>query len=391
MTERDAWIALAATPGVGDLTFSRLLERHGSALAALDAVARLHPGRADRVLAEMVGIRVRPGLARAIRRSADDPRRIARAVAAVGGWALTPLDHTYPAPLRAIEEPPPVLYGLGDPSALSASPLVAVVGTRRPTAVARDLAHRVGQRLAETGVTVVSGLAMGIDGAVHRATLDTGGRAIAVIGSGIDAPGPAPNRALAQRIASTGAVVGELAPSVSATHGTFPRRNRIISGLCRATLVIEAPIRSGALITAHHALEQGRRVLVAPGRPLDPRIGGSLALLRETPARPLVGLDEMIADLELDGAIARRDRGNATPQLTRSAALRLLEPTQRQVAQALSAGPSTVDGLCRATQLDAGVVSAALTMLQLRGWATSHGPTQLPAGPLTRMDNTDGA
>ena len=383
MNERDAWIALAATPGVGDHTFSRMLETHGSAVAALAAVARLSETRADRTLAGWSGTRLRRGLAQAIRRSADDPGRVRREVDALGGWALTPLDTAYPAALREIEEPPPVLYGLGDPSALSAEPLVAVVGTRRPTTFARDLASRIGQRLAEAGATVVSGLAMGVDGAVHHAMLEGHSRTVAVIGSGIDAPGPTPNRRLAKRISLDGAVVSELAPGVRATKGTFPRRNRLISGLCRATIVVEAPARSGALITAHHALEQGRRVLVAPGRPLDPRIRGNLVLLRESPVHPLIGLDEMLADLDLHDDPA----SGKAPALSRTAALGLLEPTQRQVATALAEGPTTIEGLGRATTLGPGIVSAALTMLQLRGWANVHGPTKLPAGPLTRMDN----
>ncbi len=386
MKERDAWIALAGTPGVGEHTFSRLREVHGSAAAALATVTGLPSQRADRALADQTGIRLRPGLARAIRQAFDDPGRIGREVDALGGWTLTPLDRAYPAALRSIEEPPPVLYGLGDRTALATEPLVAVVGTRRPTAAARDLAARIGQRLAEAGITVVSGLAIGIDGAVHRAALDGDARTVAVVGSGIDDPGPTTNRPLAERIIAAGAVVSELAPGVRATRGTFPRRNRIISGLCRATIVVEAPARSGALITARHALEQGRDLLVAPGRPLDPRVRGNLVLLRESPAHPLIGLDEMLADLELDDPQGRPD-DRQLPRLSRSAALRLLEPTQRRIAEALSGGPATIDTLCRATRLDPGVVSAALTMLQLRGWATSHGPTQLPAGPLTRMDD----
>lgn len=387
MNEREAWIALASTPGVGDLTFSRLLEHHGSATEAIAAVAGLPAARADRGLAVMAGTRLRPGLARAVRRSAADPGRVPRAVAALGGWILTPLDPQYPRALHAIEEPPAVLYGLGHRSALCHEPLVAVVGTRRPTAVARDLAVRIGQRLSEAGVTVVSGLALGIDGAVHRAALDGGTRTIGVIGSGIDAPGPALNRRLAERIAARGAVVSELAPEAHATRGTFPRRNRVISGLCSSTIVVEAPARSGALITARHALEQGRRVLVAPGRPLDPRIRGNLVLLREAPVLPLIGLDEMVADLALGDVVATVTPPEGAARLSVAAALRLLDPTQRRVAEVLAEGPSSIDTLCRVTALDAGVVSAALTMLQLRGWAQAHGPTQLPAGPLTRMDN----
>ncbi len=395
-TERQAWIALASTPGVGDVTFGRLLAVHGNARDALASVASLPHGRADRILADGIQSRLRGGLAAAIRDAAADPDRTERRMQTLGGWLLTPLDVGYPERLHHIEEPPPVVYGLGDVAALERPRMVAVVGTRRPTAVARDLAVRIGGRLAEAGVVVVSGLAVGIDGAAHLATLEAGGETVAVVGGGLDLPGPAPHRRLARRITSKGAVIAELAPRVRPTKGTFPRRNRIISGLADATIVVEAPARSGALITARHALEQGRTLLVATGRPLDPRIAGNLALLRESPARPLIGLDEMIADLDLVGT-GTRDRGSPDPTaaqalgaaartLTAEAAIALLDSTQRAVATYLAGGPQSIDGLCRATGLDVGVVAASLTMLQLRGWARVLGATHLPAGPLLVMD-----
>lgn len=383
MNERDAWIALAATDGVGPLTFQRLLARHGSAAEALAAVAALPEGRADRELGAMVGMRRRPGLARRLRAAAHDPGRSARQVAVLGGWLLTPLDAGYPHRLHDIEEPPLVLFGLGDEEALQVDVPVAVVGTRRVTAAGRDLTLRIATRLAEAGGVVVSGLARGVDGVAHLAALEAGRPTVAVVGSGLDTPGPAGHRRLAARIARRGAIVSELPPGVRATHGTFPRRNRIISGLSQATIVVEAPARSGALITARHALEQGRTLLVAPGRPLDRNVAGNLALLRESPARPLVGLDEMLVDLGLDRQTAAAP---ATPGLSLEGALSLLAPAQRAVATALSSGPLTTDGLCRRTGLDPGVVAASLTMLQLRGWARVHGATQLPAGPLVRMD-----
>ncbi|MGD8486387.1 MAG: DNA-processing protein DprA [Chloroflexota bacterium] len=384
MNERDAWIALAATEGVGQLTFERVRALHGTAAAALEAVAALPEGRADRELAAMVETRIRPGLARRLRAATRDPRRVQREMAALGGWVSTPLDPGYPERLHHIEEPPIVLYGLGDQDVLQEAEIVAVVGTRRPTATGRDLAARIATRLAQAGAVTTSGLAMGIDGVAHLATLEAGRRTLAVVGSGLDTPGPAGHRRLARHIARQGAVVSELAPGVRATRGTFPRRNRIISGLSDATIVVEAPARSGALITARHALEQGRLLLVAPGRPLDPRVAGNLALLRESPARPLTGLDEMVADLGLDRA---RDREGQTRRLSLAGALELLAPAQRAVAETLAQGPRTVDAICRETGLAAGVVAASLTMLQLRGWARVHGTTQLAAGPLVGMDN----
>ena len=258
--------------------------------------------------------------------------------------------------------------------------MVAVVGTRRPAAVGRDLAGRISGRLAEAGATGVSGLAVGSDGAAHLAALEAGGTTVAVVGCGLDAPGPARHRRLARRIAEEGALVSELAPGVRATKGTFPRRNRSISGLATATIVVEAPARSGALLTARHALEQGRELLVAPGRPLDPRVAGNLGLLRETPARPLVGLDEMLADLMLDRPGAPPAEG--VTRLSLAGALAVLEPAVRLVATVLAEGPASSDTICRATGLGAGEVAAALTMLKLRGWARVHGATYIAAGPL---------
>ena len=180
----------------------------------------------------------------------------------------------------------------------------------------------------------------------------------------VDSRGPSP---------SHGAIVSELAPGVSATQGTFPRRNRIISALAAATIVVEAPARSGALITARHALEQGRALLVAPGRPLDPAVAGCLALLRETPARPLVGLDEMLVDLGLDVAPGwphRRAAAGSPPRPRWRSSGHRSEPSLRSCV----AARDSVDALVRASGQPPGVVAARSTLLQLRGWARELGP-----------------
>lgn len=381
MAEREAWIALASTPGVGPVTFERLLSAFGDARAALEGVTRWRSDEMDQALARQLGMRVRPGLASAIRRAAARPGRVLERMEALGGWTLTPLDAAYPARLHELEDPPRIVYGLGDPACLSGDRLVAVVGTRRPSAIGRHLATRIAHRLAEARVTLVSGLAVGIDGVAHRGALEAGGETIAVIGSGPDDPGPLGNRRLARDISVAGAIVSELAPGIRATQGTYPRRNRIISALALATIVVEAPARSGALITARHALEQGRQLLVVPGRPLDAAVAGNLALLRESPARPLIGLDEMIVDLDLPGEASPRD-GASRGQLSAASALELLAGPERAVAEALGEGPRTVDALVRASGQAPGVVAAALTILQLRGWARVLGALHLPAGPL---------
>ena len=299
----------------------------------------------------------------------------------LGLWTLTPLETDYPERLRDLDPPPAVIYGWGDPTALTGRRSVALVGTRRPTAAGRQLATRVAARLVECRAAVVSGLAIGIDGAGHAATVERGGRTVAVIGAGHEQPGPRAHARLRERIlAGGGAIVSEHYPDVGATRGTYPRRNRIIAALADATVVVEAPARSGALITARHALELGRPVFVAPGRVGDWAVAGSLALLRETPARPLVGLDELAVDLgylEENGAA-----GDRVERPGRSSALALLGATERVVAERLCRGPAGLDVLVADTGLAPAVVSGAVTLLQMRGWVQPLGPAFLVAGPL---------
>lgn len=369
--DRDAWITLAAVTGVGEARFATLLEEHGTPQQVLRAAAdgriRPTPARPREVV-------------RLIAAAARDPGSVHRLSRELGLWMLTPLDPTFPPRLARLDPPPAVIYGQGDPVALDAARAVAIVGTRRPTLVGRALAARVAARLVECHAVVISGLAVGIDGAGHSATLDAGGRTVAVIGGGHARLGPRAHRPLARRIVELGgAVVAELPPDARPTKGTFPRRNRVISALADAILVIEAPLRSGALITARLALEAGQSVLVAPGRPGDPSTAGCLALLRDSPARPLIGLDELVADL----GFAIADQA-PTPRsaLDRQTALSLLGEAEGAVARALGAGPASTDVLAMRTGLGASVVAGAVTLLQLRGWVQSFGPNLLPAGPL---------
>jgi DNA processing protein len=264
--------------------------------------------------------------------------------------------------------------------------LVAVVGTRRPTPAGRLLATRVVHRLVECGATIVSGLAVGIDGAAHAATLEAGGQTVAVIGGGHRHPGVrAHERLRTEIIAAGGAIISELYPDAKPRHGTFPRRNRIIAALGDATIVIEAPRRSGALITASRALGLGRPVFVAPGRIGDWATAGALALLREPPARALVGLDELVEDLGYF-AIERGSPGDVPPAHADhlAPALAILGETERTVAARLVAGPAGLDSLVADTGLAPAVVSSAVTMLLIRGWVAPAGPAYVVAGPLAR-------
>jgi DNA processing protein len=387
MNARDEWIALASVDGVGEETLGALVAAFGSAGATFQAVrdGRFDAWRRARRDADGRQPMVADAVER-LRRTAADPASRLTAIAERGLWTYTVLDADYPTRLRDLANPPAVIHGQGDRGALHRPRAIGVVGTRRPTPAGRALTARICARLVECGATVVSGLAVGIDGAAHAATLERGGTTVGVIGGGHRHPGPRAHQRLRDEVvANGGAVISEHHPDAHATRGTFPRRNRIIAALADALIVIEAPHKSGALSTAHHALELDRPVLVAPGRIGDWSMAGSLALLRDTPARPLVGLDEMAADL---GYLAAPDdanavRGERNPG-SREPALAMLGAAERAVARRLCAGPAGLDLLVADTGLGPAVVSSAVTFLLMRGWAHAAGPAFVAAGALAQ-------
>jgi DNA processing protein len=219
--------------------------------------------------------------ARAQRRAADASTRGTRAQLALLTW----FDHKYPAMLREIADPPIVLWCQGNAGCLD-QPAVAIVGSRRATPAGLTVARTLARGLAEAGLVVVSGLARGIDAAAHQGALDGGGRTIAVLGCGGDVMYPSEHRALADGIRGDGVIVTEFPPGTPPLQHHFPLRNRIISGLCRAVVVVEAPGRSGSLITARIALEQGRDVLAVPGNVASGHYSGCHALIKD--GAPLV-------------------------------------------------------------------------------------------------------
>lgn len=384
--ERQAWIALASVDRVGEETLGLLVGEFRSAqqvlAAALDgALASWNVDRGK----ELGRVPITAPTMTGIEAVARDPRSKLDVIADLGLWTFTSLDADYPARLRDLDPPPAVIHGLGDRTTLGRPRAVAVVGTRRPTPAGRVLSTRICGRLVECGAVVVSGLAVGIDGAAHAAAVERSGSTIGVIGAGHNRPGPRAHARLRDEIlAAGGALISEHHPTVGATKGTYPRRNRIIAALGDATIVVEAPRRSGALITAGHALEMGRQVFVAPGRIGDWAVAGSLALLRETPARPIVGLDELTEDLGFLEPAEEAGDGAAMNTGARGPALDMLGPTERAVAQRLCAGPAGLDLLVAETGLPPGAISSAVTMLLIRGWAQSLGPAYVAAGPLAR-------
>jgi DNA processing protein len=390
--ERDAWAVLAAVDGLGPVGFNALLHRYGSGVAILEEAAS--PGGPDRLAntphGNEPGAELRRALtatvAHAIAEAAQRTDRTLDRLAALGLRVVTTADAAYPRRLAMIDMPPHVLYVLGEPGALDPASAVAIVGTRRATDAGRAVAARLAATLVSVGTTTVSGLATGIDGAAHAATVHAGGSTIAVIGSGHAALFPRIHQRLADSIvAGGGVIVSELAPDIRPTHGTFPRRNRVISGLAEATVVVEAPARSGALITASWALEQGRECFLVPGSIDSPASAGCLAFLREFAhsARIVAGIPQLIEDLGLAGRLA-------DPAVPARAASTLVEvnASSGRIGREVLQGRATVDELVAVTGWPVASVLAALTILEREGLVVGvHGRFRA-AGPLAAADPT---
>ncbi len=386
--ERDAWTVLAAVHGLGPVGLAALLARFGSGAAILAAAAG---AGGTRLLAETVreaaiggsgGRRVIPlAVATAIAEAADQADVTLARIRSAGIEVVTLEEVTYPHRLAAIEMPPHVLFVQGSVEALDPARAIAVVGTRRPTDAGRRTATRIADGLARVGATVVSGLALGVDGEAHRAALEAGGPTIAVIGSGLCRLYPPEHDRLAARIvAAGGAVVSEHAPDVEATPGTFPRRNRVISGLADAVVVVEAPARSGALITASWALEQGREAFLVPGPLGEPASAGCLGFLRENEgaARIVAGVPQLVDDL---GLIDHDAAGSVTAPMA-EAALVELGGTAAGIGRHVVAGRVTVDELVAVSGLPVATVLSALTLLEARGLVHGAYGRYRPAGLL---------
>ncbi len=261
-------------------------------------------------------------------------------------------DAEFPRLLAAIHDPPPRLYVRGAAEvALLAEPAVAIVGARACSAYGRSVTRSLARELASAGLVVVSGMARGIDGEAHRGALEGGGRTVAVLGCGIDRDYPAAHAELARRIGENGLVVSEYEPGVEPAPWRFPARNRIIAGMCSATVVVEARERSGALITADFALEEGRDVLAVPGEITSALSAGTNALLK-LGATPVTSATDV---LELYGI---------EPQ---TASRRSLDPIGTALMAHLRDAPLTADELVRASGLDPGEGAAALMELELAG------------------------
>lgn len=346
--ERIAWARLARTPRIGPLTFAQMLARFRTPAAALDALPRFSsqtPPSADRIEGELDGLE------------------------ALGARLVASCEPDYPPLLAQLDAPPPMIALRGDPKWLK-RPTIALVGSREGSGAALMFAERLAADLGAAGYTIVSGLARGVDAAAHRGALATG--TVAVLAGGLDHPYPPQNLTLHAEICERGAVISEAPFGSVARARDFPRRNGVISGVSRAVIVVEAALRSGSLITARAAADQGRDVMAAPGSPLDVRARGSNALIKQG-ATLIENAEDVIAAL---GESAPPTRPMSAGPLFDDGPAEPPPPgLPKRIAALLSPTPIHVNDIARLVGAPAGQVAAALTELELAGQAAS-----LPGG-----------
>jgi len=347
--ELAAAVALRLLPGVGDVRFLRLVEGFGGPVAAWEAPEQAFRREAGQAAGDGRGGAALRAAAQVVRRCREAGIRILPS----GGLG-------YPPPLLQLPDPPALLFVRGEgPVAVPRS--VALVGSRRPSPVGRRIAHRLARDLAVEGVEVVSGLALGVDGAAHEGALAGGGRTTAVLGCGPDLVHPRGHRELLLRIlAADGLAVTELLPGERPSPHHFPRRNRLLAALTRAAVVVEAGERSGALITARHAVELGREVMAVPGSLENPTSVGSNRLLRDGAHPVLDALDILAA---LGWSDPDRGRGGEDPPAPPPG----LEGDGEVVWRVLGSVPRGVDDLSVATGLPPERLLALLSVMEMRG------------------------
>ncbi len=378
------WLALLHAPGVGSVTFNRLLLKAGGPEHLFNVpVSRLDDwGIKDTLKGYM--------------RNPDWD-----AVEIDLHWAEQPDNYLlhiqnplYPAQLREIPDPPPILFVTGDPEVLS-TPQLAMVGSRNPSASGKETAREFAYHLARAGITITSGLAIGIDGICHSGALEAEGLTIAVTGTGLDRVYPASQHQLAHRIAKQGgALVSEFPPGTEARPGNFPRRNRIISGLSLGTLVVEAAQKSGSLITARLASEQGREVFAIPGSIHNPLARGCHQLIRQG-AKLVETAGDILEELAphigaFSPAISKGDE-----QQTPSNTEQTLDPEYQHLLTCMGFDPVQIDLLIQRSGLTAEAVSSMLILLELEGHVSSApggiycrtGTTKLNSGQSTSNQN----
>jgi DNA processing protein len=356
--ERAYWVAFNHIRGIGSARVQKLRKAFGNLHSAWEATPRqlLEAGLDGRAADAIV--RGRPAL---------DPRLLLSRCAKLGLRVLTWEDPEYPPRLKELPLPPPVLYERG--AIIEGDGLaVAVVGTRKATPYGKEAARRFTAALAAGGITVVSGLARGIDAEAHAAALERGGRTLAVLGCGADVVYPPEHARLSQRIAESGAILSDYPPGTPPDAANFPPRNRIIAGLAVATLVVEAGEESGALLTAWYAAEYGRDVFAVPGSIFSPASKGCHRLIGDG-AQPAVSPDELLSALDVQRIAPALQMRMSTPE----------SPVEAKILVALGSEPLHIDLLRARVDLPVETVSGALAMMELKGMVRTVGGMQYVA------------
>jgi DNA processing protein len=352
MGERLAYLALSQVPGMGPARLKTLLTTCTTALGAHSAPFEFLctlPGFSRALVTALKATPISTG------------RRTLEQAEAVGARVIIPDDPGYPALFRHIADPPTVLFAVGDLGLLS-RPAAAIVGSRNHTSYGSSVCRQMAGAAARAGVVVVSGMARGLDAIAHSAALDAGGGTVGVLGNGHGVIYPAANRELYQRVAASGLLLSEFPPGERPTAGSFPRRNRLISALSRVTVVIEAAVGSGALITAGTALDQGREVMAVPGNITSPVSVGTNQLIRDG-AAPLLHPGDLLEHFpELAQPPAVACAGSGPPPLPDT-----LSSEERQLAELLGTQPLHPDELANRCRWPIGQVLGSLSSLEIAG------------------------
>lgn len=358
-SERAYWLAWSQVPKIKPILLQRIAEHFGSLAKAWQASVE------EISAVEGVGNNLLTTIAQT--RSQLIPERLLEEHQRLNKHFWTPADSDYPNLLLETPGSPPLIYYLGKirpEENQGCIPLIAIVGTRKPTEHGYRWTKKLSAFLAKCGFGIVAGMSTGIDGAAHQACLEVGGRAIAVLGTGVDVIYPQQQQQLYQAIKNTGLILSEYPAGTKPEKSNFPARNRLIAALCRAVLVIEAPEKSGALITARYANELGRDVYVLPNSPDVPQARGCLRLLSQ--GAHLI-LDEQELLLQL-GTIPELDTPGLLPEKTPN--LPPLNPELKQVLAAVTTQPTSFDLVVEKSNLTPGIVSASLLQLELLGLVT---------------------
>lgn len=346
MDSKKYWVGFNLVKGIGSVRLRTVLDHFGDLALAWDAPgdALIAAGLSQKVIDNLFEVRGRVDL-----------DRFYEKVQKYGIKVITWEDEAYPRRLKEIDQPPPVLYLKGE-WLEEDDWSVAVVGTRRVTPYGNQVAAELGTFLAQNGITVISGLARGVDAISHSAVIKAGGRTFAVLGNGVDLVYPPENRRLSEQIVAQGGLLSDYAPGTPPDSANFPPRNRIISGLAIATVVVEAGETSGALITASFAAEQGREVFAVPGNINAPQSKGTNRLIQDG-AHPLIEMKDILEALNLTQVTQQRTARRTLPE----------DATEVRLFQALNELPTHIDEVCAQVGMPIEKVSSTLAMMELKG------------------------